>query len=343
MPSHGYRAAARRLGAALAVATVATVAVGCSSELIDSTPPTVEPARAAVSPAVAAAPAGEVIALGGRPQAALYDRATESLVVFTPGPQATLTMLDRAGRTRAVALPGPASAVAGDGDGTVYASTRGAVFTVDLAAATVRRTEIAGETGTDFTAVARRGDGRLVLGSADGSAYTLAADMTVSRKTDVFARVDAVVTVGDIAVVLDRGQTSVTALSAAGEPQQALRAGVGATSIVADAAGRVLVTDTRGGQLLVFTIDPLIERQAYPVSDSPFGLAGSPTLAWVSQTATNTVVGYDLATGIPVEKVRYPTVQQPDSMAFDDQTRTLYVVSGSGGGVQVIADAGGRE
>ena len=72
-------------------------------------------------------------------------------------------------------------------------------------------------------------------------------------------------------------------------------------------------------------------------------LAGSPTLAWVSQTATNTVVGYDLATGIPVEKVRYPTVQQPDSMAFDDQTRTLYVVSGSGGGVQVIADAGGRE
>lgn len=339
MPTHGYRAAACRLGGLLAVAAVAA---GCSSELIDSTPPTVEPARAAVSPAVSTAPAGQVIALGGRPQAALYDRATASLVVFTPGPAATLTLLDSSGRLRTLPLPGPATAMAGDGDGTLWASTRGAVFVVDLAAATVARTEIPGEGGTDFTAVGRRADGRLVLGTADGSAHTLAADMTVSGTADVFARVDAIVTVGDIAVVLDRGQTSVTALSPGGEPQQALRAGVGATSITADSAGRVLVTDTRGGQLLVFSVDPLIERQAYPVSGSPFGLAGSPTWIWVSQTATNTVVGYDLATGIPVEKVRYPSVQQPDSMAFDEQTQTLYVVSGSGGGVQVIADAGGR-
>jgi hypothetical protein len=60
----------------------------------------------------------------------------------------------------------------------------------------------------------------------------------------------------------------------------------------------------------------------------------------VSETATNSVVGYDLATGIPVEKVRYRTVQQPNSLAFDDETGTLYVVSGSGAGVQVIAGAG---
>ena len=59
----------------------------------------------------------------------------------------------------------------------------------------------------------------------------------------------------------------------------------------------------------------------------------------MSETATNTVVGYDLATGIPVEKVRYRTVQQPNSLAFDDETGTLYVVSGSGAGVQVIPGA----
>lgn len=105
--------------------------------------------------------------------------------------------------------------------------------------------------------------------------------------------------------------------------------------------GRVLVTDTRGGQLLVFGVDPLMERQAYPVGGAPYGVAGSKTLVWVSLTETNTVVGYDLATGIPVEKVRYPTVQQPNALAFDDTTGTLYVVSGTGGGVQVIRDAGG--
>ena len=107
------------------------------------------------------------------------------------------------------------------------------------------------------------------------------------------------------------------------------------------AGGRVLVADTRGGQLLVFGADPLIERQAYPVGESPYGVVGSKTLVWVSMTADNVVVGYDLATGIPVEKVRYPTVQQPNTLAFDDASGTLYVVSGSGAGVQVIRHAAG--
>ena len=51
------------------------------------------------------------------------------------------------------------------------------------------------------------------------------------------------------------------------------------------------------------------------------------------------MVGYDLATGIPVEKVRYRTVQQPNTLAFDEASGTLYVVSGSGAGVQVISNA----
>ncbi|MDT5085498.1 MAG: hypothetical protein QOJ61_2541, partial [Mycobacterium sp.] len=37
--------------------------------------------------------------------------------------------------------------------------------------------------------------------------------------------------------------------------------------------------------------------------------------------------------------VRYPTVQQPNTLAFDDTAGTLYVVSGAGGGVQVIEHA----
>jgi DNA-binding beta-propeller fold protein YncE len=43
-----------------------------------------------------------------------------------------------------------------------------------------------------------------------------------------------------------------------------------------------------------------------------------------------------------VEKVRYPSVQQPNSLAFDDSSGTLYVVSATGGGVQVIDDATGN-
>jgi DNA-binding beta-propeller fold protein YncE len=254
-----------------------------------------------------------------------------------------VTVVPTSGDPRQVQLQGPATALTGDGDGRVYASTRGGYFRVDLRAGTASRVDVQGQSGTDFTAIARRADGKLVLGSADGAVYTLSSDSTVGASLKIFARVDDLVIQGNTAVVLDRGQTSVTTISDSGtDAQHALRAGEGATTMAADTAGRVLVADTRGNELLVFGTDPLILRQRYPVPDAPYGLAGSRKLAWVSQTAVNTVVGYDLATGIPVEKVRYRTVQQPNSLAFDEASGTLYVVSGSGAGVQVIAGAGSR-
>jgi hypothetical protein len=279
----------------------------------------------------------------GHATSALFDAATASLVVLGPGKgeQGVVTAMPTKGLARSVSLLGPVTAMTGDHAGHVFASTRGGYFRVDIAEGRVSRVPIDGHGDTDFTAIARRADGKLVLGSADGAVYTLSSDTAVGAELKIFARVDAVVTQGNTAVVLDRGQTSVTTVDASGaKAGQALRAGEGATTLAADTAGRVLVADTRGDGLLVFGTDPLMLRQRFPVRDAPYGLAGSSRLAWVSQTTTNTVIGYDLATGIPVEKVRYPTVQQPNSLAFDEASGTLYVVSGSGAGVQVIANAG---
>ena len=293
-----------------------------------------------------AAPAGTVRPLAGAAQAAVFDAATGALVVLTPGvgDRSVVTVFAATGTAAPVELGGAATAMVGDGDGEVFLSTTGGYFRFDIGSRAATRVGVEGQDGVDFTALARRADGRLVLGSADGAVYTLASDTTVGARLKIFARVDSIVTQGDTAVVLDRGQTSVTSLNTEGtESEHALRAGQGATTMAADPAGRVLVADTRGGELLVYGVDPLILRQRFPVRDSPYGLAasGSATgLAWVAQTATNTVVGYDLATGIPVEKVRYRTVQQPNSLAFDDASGTLYVVSGSGAGVQVITSAG---
>jgi DNA-binding beta-propeller fold protein YncE len=329
-----------RVGA-VALATVALA--GCSANKTDSPPPTIVPAQAAQSPPVTGAPAGVVRPLPGLAQAALFDPAMRSLAVLSRGVggQSTISLVPSSGEARPVRLPGPATAMAGNNAGIVYASTRGGYFRVDLRAGTASQVDIEGQPGTDFTAIARRADGKLVLGSADGAVYTLSSDSAVGASLKIFARVDAVVAQGNTAVVLDRGQTSVTTISASGDDaDHALRAGEGATTMAADSAGRVLVADTRGDELLVFGTDPLILRQRYPVRDAPYGLAGSSKLAWVSQTATNTVIGYDLATGIPTEKVRYRTVQQPNSLAFDEASGTLYVVSGSGAGVQVISNAG---
>jgi DNA-binding beta-propeller fold protein YncE len=248
---------------------------------------------------------------------------------------------------RVVALPGPATGLTADDSGTAYLSTRGGYLVIDLATARTDQAGVEGALQTEFTAIARRADGELVLGSADGAVYILAprtpaggnAAITIRQK--IFARVDSLVTQGNTTVVLDRGQTSVTTIGADGHAEEALRAGSGATTLAADPLGRVLVADTRGDELLVYGVDPLILRQAYPVRHAPYGLAGSRGLAWVSQTESNMVIGYDLTTGIPVEEVRYPTVQQPNSLALDEKSDTLYVVSGSGAGVQVIEHAGG--
>ena len=327
--------------------------MSCSANKADAPPPTIVPAQAAQSPPVTSAPAGVVRPLAGHAEAAVFDAATASLAVLSPGigGLSMVTVVPPSGAVRPVPLPGAATAMTGDNDGRLYASTRGGYFRVDMRAGTATRVDVEGQPSADFTAITRRADGKLVLGSADGAVYTMSSDTAVGASLKIFARVDTLVAQGNTVVVLDRGQTSVTTISASGnDADHALRAGEGATTMAADAAGRVLVADTRGDELLVFGTDPLILRQRSPVRDAPYGLAGSsgsgsggdirPGLAWVSQTATNTVVGYDLATGIPVEKVRYRTVQQPNSLAFDEASGTLYVVSGSGAGVQVIANAG---
>jgi hypothetical protein len=318
--------------------------MSCSTKPTASPPPTIPPAQAEISPAVTEEPPGEVEPLADAGEAAIFDPATSSLVVLgrNAAGGASLTTFPTSGTTRTTALPAPATAIAGDGSATVWAAAKGGYFKVDLKpGGAVTRFDVDGERDTDFTAITRRADGKLVLGSAAGAVYTLGSDTTVQAKLQIFARVDALVASGDDVAVLDRGQTSVTMVDGSGtNGQQALRAGEGATTMVIDPAGRLLVADTRGDGLLVFGTDPFMLRQRAPVPDAPYGLAGSQRLAWVSETATNSVVGYDLATGIPVEKVRYRTVQQPNSLTFDDRTGTLFVVSGSGAGVQVIPRAG---
>lgn len=295
-------------------------------------------------------PAGTVRPLAAPAAASVFDEGTRQLAVLTPGadpaaPAGVAVFGPGQVAPRVIELPGPASSLTSDGHGTAYLAARGGYVVLELIGGHATQVKVADCAWVDFTAIARRADGKLMLGSADGAVYTVGAESpagaTVQNRTKIFARVDGLVTQGNTTVVLDRGQTSVTTIGADGRVAQSLRAGAGATTMVADPVGRVLVADTRGDELLVYGVDPLILRQAYPVRQAPYGLAGSRDLAWVSQTASNMVIGYDLATGIPVEKVRYPTVQQPNSLAFDEASDTLYVVSGSGAGVQVIERAAG--
>lgn len=341
MDHHRFNCRRREYPASVTRFAVAALTIGalaaCSSHPADTPPPTISPARAAVSPAVSGAPDGVVRTLPGPGTGAAFDTATSSLVVL--GTDGTGRPVVTIPGTPPVALPAAATGITGDGAGTAFLATRGGYLRFDIGKRAVQSIAVDGQSGTDFTAIARRADGKLALGTADG-AVLIVDGSAVQSRMKAFARVDGLAAQGNTVVVLDRGQTSVTEVNAAGtDVAQALRAGEGATTLAADPAGRVLVADTRGDGLLVFGTTPLMLRQQAPVRGAPYGLVGSSKLAWVSQTATNSVVGYDLSTGIPLEKVRYRTVQQPDVLAFDERTGTLFVVSGSGAGVQVIANA----
>ncbi len=344
MPANRKHDACVRRVTAIGLLFSLVLTTACTKKAFDDVPATIAPAQAALSPPLTQPPAGVIRPLDGRAQTAVFDAHTGQLVTLAPGPTPTepssLTLTgSQQTSQRVIALPGPATGLVGDNAGTAYLSTRGGYFVVDLTVGHATRVSLRDAEHVEFSAITRRSDGTMVLGTADGTLYSLGPGTTDAHRTQVHAHVDSLAAKGNTVAVLDRGQTSIVTVGADGRIGQSLRAGQGATTMVVDPAGRLLVSDTRGGQLLVFGVDPLILRQAYPVADAPYGVTGSRGLTWVSQTSANSVIGYDLSTGIPLEKVRYPSVRQPNALAFDDAVGTLYVVSGVGEGVQIIEHA----
>lgn len=153
------------------------------------------------------------------------------------------------------------------------------------------------------------------------------------------ASADQVFAVGGKAVVLDRLRSAVFEVDVeSGKVGLGLRAGEGATNAAVDEFGRVLVVDTRQGALLAFSVDPLLLRQRYPIDGSPYGVAydAKRDVAWVTLTATNEVVGFDVAGGEPKERFRFPTVRQPNWVTVEERTGSVMVASAVGEGIQVI-------
>ncbi|WP_109525936.1 MULTISPECIES: hypothetical protein [Nocardia] len=323
--------------ALVGVAVLALLA-GCSTDGDTPDLPTRDPAVAAVAPATTVKPAGQVTARTGPVGALLTESGTGQLVALDAN---TLFVLDRANfqggaqAGRPLALPAPGTALAQGKPGEVLIPARDRVLRVDLATGVSTQITVDG----DVRSVAYRPDGTLVVGTADGKVRTLAATGEVLGTVSGLVSADVLAQTADHLTVLDRRQTSITEIDP-GEDRLglALRAGDGATQMIADHFGRIIVTDTAGGELLVYTTGPLVLRQRFPVGSSPYALAydrRSETV-WVTCTQSNEVVGFDLSTGIPKEVGRFPTVRQPDSVTVDERTGDLFVGSATGDGLQRI-------
>ncbi|GAA3033441.1 YncE family protein [Actinokineospora globicatena] len=323
-----------------ATALCAAFTAGCSSGdqprdelMVTDNPVAATPAQ---SPAQSATPAGTVLPLSA-PVTAVATDATTRVLAVASGAELRLYDLDAPDKSpRALTLPGPADSLtlAGNG-GAVLATIPGRVVRVALPDGTLDESAVDGLP----TATATFGNDTLVA-VRDRKQIAVLGDGQVRRViSGSLLSADQVFSTGPRALVLDRLRNAVFQLDVAqGTLGQGLRAGQGSTNGVVDRWGRVLVTDTRGGALLAFSLDPLLMRQRYPVAGSPYGIAydAKRDLAWVTLTETNELVGYQVGGEEPVERHRYPTVSQPNSVAVDPETGRVVVASANGGGVQVV-------
>lgn len=333
----GLRTTTAAMGAALILVT------GCSSESDNSKLQTIDPATAVVSPATSNSLDGVVRPYSGQIDSITFDPVTRNAVLVSHNPTTvrivsadTLGSPDATVTGRDVALDGNIRDVSLAPDGNVLLSMDNQVVKLNLESA--EHTSI--PSPAPANSAVELADGRIAIGTDDGSVHVVDTESDQSQTISGLASVDELAVTGNDLTALDHRQTSLTVVNLDEDRLgSALRAGEGATHLTTDRFGRILVTDTTGDEFLVFTADPFVMRQRYPVGDSPFAVAYDETAdrVWVTLTGTNEVVGLDLSSGVPVETARFRTVRQPNSVAVDSNTGTVIVGSATGDGLQTIA------
>lgn len=181
--------------------------------------------------------------------------------------------------------------------------------------------------------------GTAVTFPREGTVAVYGAEGDLRRTVRTRGHPDGIAADGNRIGVIDARATSLTVYRAdTGKREEGLRAGNGARHVVADRTGRFLVADTRDGELLVYSTGPLYLRQRYPIAGAPYGMAYDPSrhVVWLTLTARNEVLGLDMSGGAPKVIARHATVWQPNSVAVDPSSGTVFVASKAEGLVQSI-------
>ncbi|GAB09361.1 hypothetical protein GOARA_036_00930 [Gordonia araii NBRC 100433] len=324
--------------ASLAVAVLVTVGIaGCGSGDEHGRPdvPTVSPQTPLPAPPVSRAAEGTVVPAPGLGGALAIAGGTLAAIATDGRSVALFAANDLSRPPKTVPTP-PVRAIAPDGDRFVAVGPTTAV-------------RIAADGTTTEAPLTRPGlsvavdGGEVLVGTEHGRLLVLDAGLRQTDDVAGLVRIDAVGVArhGDKRqiVVLDRAQSLVTTIDpGAGQRGPALRAGNGATTMTVDHYGRIVVANPRDGQLLGFYGDPLVTRFRFPVADGPYGLAYDDrrNLLWVSATAANRLVAYDLSSGEPRERASIAAVRQPNSVVVDPASGAVYALSASGEGLQRV-------
>ncbi len=302
-------------------------------------PPAPEPAD---SPPVSREPAGKTLELEASPEGLEADPNTGLVAVGLRNPD-RLTLVDGEGGevVRGVDLPeSPRHLALANAGGPVLipAERANELAQVSLPdAKVVARTPVG-----DFPHDAAAGDGKIFVINEKENTVSVIENGEVTQTLDTLLQPGGIAATGEglVGVVGVRGLGlevfDASTLKSVGR----IDAGEGPTHVVTGPDNRFYVADTRGGAVLIFTARPELE-QASRISvpgGSPYGIAVDPERGylWVTLTAENRLVQYDITQEPPRRIASYPTVRQPNSVTVNPDTGFVYVAGAANNELQIL-------
>jgi len=172
----------------------------------------------------------------------------------------------------------------------------------------------------------------------DGPACVTFTDGTTNLGTQTLTNSQATITLSS----LDVGTHTVSTTDVATlRREAALPAGSGPTHVVVDSRRRLVVVDTRGDALELFSPTPLAALGREPLPGTPYGIASDPARGriWVTLTARNQLVEFGVTPRGLRRLATFPTGRQPNTVTVDAGTGDAVVSNRADGTVEVIRPA----
>lgn len=319
----------------LVVATVSlAAAAGCSS----GSAPRLGAAEPASAPAGGPAPAGALVRVGAGPEGIVFDPVSRLVAVAVQRPD-RLELLNPTSLVpeQIVALPGSArhlQLAAPGGPVLVPVESADELVQVMLPRGAEQVTPV-GRQPHDAAAAGPT----VVVGNELGGSISFIRNGSVVKTLADVEQPGGVVADGTTAAVVDVGAFTLSTYDLRSLARTAVvPAGAGPTHAVLASPDRILVVDTRGDALLIFSTSPLARVGRLALPGAPYGVAIDATTdtAWVTLTGRNEVVGVDVGAPQPRVIARYPTVRQPNSVAVAPGSHVVWVTGTYSGVVERI-------
>jgi sugar lactone lactonase YvrE len=295
-------------------------------------------AEPAVSPPLTATPAGRLIEVGHQAEGVAVDPVTHLAAVGLRDPF-TIGLVDtRSGVvTRRVPVPGHVRHLGLQGNHVlVPLEDSGSLVLLQVPSGTVDARIPTDGYPHGVTAV---GDDAQLVGNEHGGRVTLVRNGSEVATAKGFPQPGGVAATSAGLYVVDVKASTLTRLDPGSlQRVRTVQAGDGPTHLIATRDGNLVVVDTRGNAVTLYSPALKVLRRV-ELTGTPYGLAydGVRDQVWITLTGTNRVVCLE-ATAL-TELRSEATVRQPNTVGVDSSTGTVVVASRSDGLLELIPAA----